>query len=267
LERPEAWLLSIGNELLIGRIVNTNAAWLGEKLTLLGFRVRRIVTVPDELADIEEEVGRAFERARVVITTGGLGPTYDDITLEGVARAVGRRLVLHPEALEMVRSFYEARGLPLTEERKKMAMLPEGAEPIPNPVGAAPGSLLRIGGKLIVSLPGVPSEMKAMFEAYVEPVLRSLAPDIVVVECGARIEGVPESSLAPIIRRAARMFEDVYVKSHPKGHETMRPILEVKALASGTSRSEAEEKARKALSIIVEGARSLGGEASGVHCG
>jgi len=266
MSRPEAWIISVGNELLIGRIVNTNASWLGEKLTLLGFRVRRIITVPDELGDIEEEVGRAVGRARVVITTGGLGPTYDDITLEGVARAVGRRLVLNEEARRMVEEFYKAKGLPLTPERLKMAMLPEGAKPIPNPVGAAPGSMLEAAGTLIVSLPGVPAEMKAMFESYVIEELRRIAPPLHVVECGVRIVGVPESSLAPKIREAARMFGDVYVKSHPKGHETMRPILEVKALASGETREEAESKARRALEIVVEGARRLGGETGGIDC-
>ena len=266
MNRPEAWIISVGNEILIGRIVNTNAAWLGEKLTLMGFRVSRIITVPDNLDDIEEEVGRAIGRARVVITTGGLGPTYDDVTLEGVARATGRRLVMNPKAYDMVKAFYESRGMPMTQERLKMAMLPEGAEAVPNPVGAAPGSLLEVSGTVIVSLPGVPSEMKSMFEAYVAPRLRLIAPKIEVVECGVTIKGVPESSLAPAIKRAAKSHPNVYVKSHPRGHETRGPILEIKALASSPKREEAEREAMSALEEIVEEARRLGGEDEGINC-
>ncbi len=267
MEQPTAWIITVGNEILIGRIVNTNASWLARRLTLLGFRVERIVTVPDNLDDIAEEVGRSVSRARVTITTGGLGPTYDDMTLEGVARAVGRRLVLNEKALEMVREFYSKRGLPLTDERRKMAMLPEGAEPIPNPVGAAPGSLLRVGDRLIVSLPGVPAEMEEMFKAYVEPVLRSMAPERHIVECGVIIKGVPESSLAPALKRAARKYSGVYLKSHPKGHETLGPILDVRALASAKTREEAEAQARKVLEEIAEAARSLGGETGQIDCG
>lgn len=266
MEAPLAWIVTVGNEILIGRIVNTNASWLARRLTLIGFRVHRIVTVPDSVDEIAEEVGRGVARARVVITTGGLGPTYDDITLEGVARALGRRLVLNKEALRMVEEFYSARGLPLTEERKKMAMLPEGARPIPNPVGAAPGSLVRLGGVIVASLPGVPREMEEMFTRYLEPVLREVAPPTSIVECGVRIEGVPESSLAPYIKRASRLSDRVYLKSHPKGHETMGPVLEVRALASAETREKAEEEARKVLEEVVEAARSLGGRVSGINC-
>ena len=266
MEAPTAWIITVGNEILVGRIVNTNASWLAKRLTLLGFRVDRIITVPDRVDDIAEEVGRGIARARVVITTGGLGPTYDDVTLEGVARAAGRRLVLNEEARRMVEEFYSSRGLPLTEERLKMARLPEGARPIPNPVGAAPGSLLEIGGVLVASLPGVPKEMEEMFTRYLEPELRRIAPPTRIVECSVRIEGVPESSLAPYIRKASKISERVYLKSHPKGHETLGPILEVRALASAPSSREAEEDARRVLEEVVRAAEGLGGRVSGIHC-
>ncbi len=266
MENPTAWIISVGNELLIGRIVNTNASWLAERLTFMGSRVERIITVPDDVDEIAEEVGRGIARARVVITTGGLGPTYDDVTLEGVARAAGRRLVLNEKALEMVREFYSRAGMELTEERVKMARLPEGAEPVPNPVGAAPGSLLEAGGSIIVSLPGVPQEMKTMFEEHVQPVLARIAPPLAYVDCGVTIVGVPESGLAPAIKRALRGAEGAYVKSHPKGHETRGPVLEIRVLASGSSREEAEEKARRVLEHIIDEARSLGGETGEINC-
>ncbi|MCE4619668.1 MAG: nicotinamide mononucleotide deamidase-related protein [Desulfurococcales archaeon] len=265
-KNTNAWIITVGNEILIGRIVNTNAAWLGEKLTFLGFRVERVITVPDSLEDIEEEVGRGIARARIVITTGGLGPTYDDMTLEGVARATGRRLVLNEEAYRMVREFYAKAGYELTKEREKMAMLPEGAEAIPNPVGAAPGSLLDLGDTLVISLPGVPAEMKAMFEQYVEPKLREIAPHKAVVDCGFIVKGVPESGLAPWIKKASRLEESIYLKSHPKGHETMGPVLEIRVLASGKTRKEAMAKARRVLEYVAEKARGLGGETGEINC-
>jgi len=263
---PTAYVVTVGNELLIGRTVNTNAAWLGRRLTLLGFRVVRMITVPDDVGEIASAVREGLERARVVVTTGGLGPTYDDVTLQGVAEALGRRLVLNREALEMVKRFYERLDGVLTEERVKMAMLPEGAKPLRNPVGAAPGALVECGGRIIASLPGVPREMEAMFLEEVEPVLRRIAPPVSIVECGLTVKGVPESLLAPHVKRAARVGGSVYVKSHPRGSEAGAPVVEVKVLASAPSRAEALNVAREALRIVGEGARSLGGEVVEEDC-
>jgi nicotinamide-nucleotide amidase len=265
-DEATAWIITVGNEILIGRIVNTNASWLGEKLTFLGFKVERVITVPDNLDDIEEEVGRGIARARIVITTGGLGPTYDDMTLAGVARATGRRLILNKKAYEIVKEFYQKAGYELTEERTKMAMLPEGAEAVPNPVGAAPGSLLDLGSSIIISLPGVPAEMKAMFEQYVEPRLRKIAPHKAVVDCGFLVRGVPESGLAPWIKKASKLEDSIYLKSHPKGHETRGPVLEIRVLASGKSREEALTKALRVLEFVAERAKELGGETSEIDC-
>lgn len=254
-----SWILSVGNELLIGRTVNTNAAWLGKRLTFLGFKVDRVVVVPDDVDEIAGEVSRAVSKAYLVVTTGGLGSTYDDVTLEGVAKGLGRNLVLNSRALEMVRSFYSARGLELTSDRVKMAMLPEGAEPLRNPVGAAPGALLRVGGSLVASLPGVPREMESMFTESLEPVLRDVVGGVFVVECGFTVYGVPESSLAPYIREAAFKVPRSYVKSHPRGSEIGEPVLDIRVVASGGSRSEAVRWAFQALDIVRRGVEALGG--------
>jgi nicotinamide-nucleotide amidase len=142
-----AWILSVGNELLIGRVVNTNAAWLASKLTHLGYSVRRVVVVPDEEGDIAEVFREALGRADVVISTGGLGPTPDDITNLAFCKALGVEPVVNQEALRMVKEKYEVRGYPLTREREKMAMMPPGAKPLPNPAGTAPGILYEHGGE------------------------------------------------------------------------------------------------------------------------
>ncbi|MGC9071315.1 MAG: nicotinamide mononucleotide deamidase-related protein [Acidilobus sp.] len=264
---PKAWLLTIGNELLIGRIVNTNAAWLARKLTFLGFNVERIIVVPDEPSEVASEIRRALERGdiKLIITTGGLGPTYDDRTLEAVALATDRRLVLNQQALQWVREKYESGGMPLTKEREKLAHLPDGATPIRNPVGTAPGSLLKVRGVVIISLPGVPSEMQAMFDE-VMPSLNEMAPPLSIADCGFLVVGVPESELAPFIEEAERKNPGCYVKSHPKGHEIRGPALEIRVLASATSKEKAREKALKALDVVREGARSRGGEITEEDC-
>ncbi len=261
LYRPRAWIVTIGNELLVGRIVNTNAAWLAERLTLLGALVRRIVTVADDLDEIAQAFREAAAAADIVVSTGGLGPTDDDMTMEGLALAAGRPLVLHPEALRMIERFYRARGYSLTRERVKMAWLPAGARPIPNPVGAAPGAHLWLGRAQVFALPGVPAEMKAMFDSYVVDALKPILPGLCVREAAKVYRGIPESSLAPLLRRAARACSDCYTKSHPKGHEVNEPIIEVRVMASAESCREAEAKARRVieeLDRLLEEAGSVG---------
>jgi molybdopterin-biosynthesis enzyme MoeA-like protein len=140
-----------------------------------------------------------------------------------------------------------------------MARLAEGAEPIPNPVGAAPGSWLKVNNTIIVSLPGVPKEMKEMFTLHVEPRLKEIAPKIEVVECGITIRGVPESGLAPELKRIAREYPRAYIKSHPKGHELEEPVLELQVLVSAETRDKAESVALEILRRIEEVARKLGG--------
>lgn len=263
---PSAWIISVGNELLIGRIVNTNASYLARRLTFLGFKVDRIVTVPDRVDDIAEEVSRGLSRASLIVTTGGLGPTYDDLTLDGIARAVGVTLELNEEALNQVREFYERKGLPLTKERIKMAILPRGAVPLRNTVGAAPGVLLEVKGRVIVALPGVPREMESIFENEVIPRIRRLAPPMAVAECGVVLKGVPESTLAPVLGELARKNPRVYIKSHPKGHEVDQPVLDVRVMASAPTHGEALEYASNLIEEVKKRAEELGGTVEEEHC-
>ncbi len=246
-----AWILSIGNELLIGRVTNTNAAWLAKRLTYLGYAVRRIVAIPDEEVEIAEAFREAMAKADVVISTGGLGPTPDDVTNLAFARALGVEAVVNQVALESVREKYEAAGQPLTAERVKMAMMPPGATPLPNPVGTAPGVLYRLGDKLAVLLPGVPREMEAVFQ-QVESLLASRGPPVYFAEREMEVRGVPEADAAPAIREVMKMNPRLYVKSHPKGSEVGAPVLQIHIYASAFKREEAEELVEAAAAELLK---------------
>ncbi len=248
-----AWLITVGNEILIGRVVNTNLTWLGRKLTLLGYDVHRGLIVPDEIGDIAWAFKTALSSdAKVIISTGGLGPTFDDKTLEGLACALGVELELNEEALEMIRGKYEGRGLKLTEHRVKMAKLPRGARPIPNPAGTAPGVHIELQGKHVFALPGVPKEMKAIFETHLEPLLKRIGPAIYFAERFLISKGIPESSAAPLIEEAMKLGRAVYIKSHPKFSELEGPVLELHVTASARSREEAERDVERVTSKLRE---------------
>jgi len=144
----KAEIISIGNELLIGKTVNTNATWIAQRLTHFGIDVRRILVIGDSVEEISSSLKDALKRGpTMIITTGGLGPTYDDMTLEGVARAAEAPLKENQEALQMIKESYKHIGLQLTAARIKMSRMPRGAKPLRNPVGTAPGCLVESSGR------------------------------------------------------------------------------------------------------------------------
>jgi molybdenum cofactor synthesis domain-containing protein len=225
-------IICVGNELLIGKTLNTNAQWLAKRATTLGMNVRRITIVGDDVNEISSAVQEAVQRnSRFLITTGGLGPTFDDKTLEGIAETLKRKLEINEEALTMVKEKYrkyveegKMERAELTPSRVKMAKLPEGAKPLFNPVGTAPGVVLEHEGITIVALPGVPSEMKAIFDGSVASLLKQVAGDITFFETNMEATGVIESEVAPLIDQVMHDNPYVYIKSHPKGTEKISRI-------------------------------------------
>ncbi len=254
-----AWIISVGSELLVGSVVNTNASWLARKLTFMGFNVERVIVVPDVIDDIVEEVKRGLRRARLIVSTGGLGPTHDDVTMEAIAVALGKRLELNKEAELLLREFYSKRGLPITRERIKMAYMPEGCKVLRNPVGVAPGCAIVSDETLLIILPGVPREMEAMFEKEVAPLLSHLTPQLAIVECYTQVKGVPEASIAPLLRKLSEKHLNAYIKSHPKGYMLEKPLIEIRVLVRGGSEEEARNTAKQILEYIVDEALRLGG--------
>jgi molybdenum cofactor synthesis domain-containing protein len=226
-KKNSAEIITIGNEILIGHTLDTNSNWIAKRLTEHGWLLRRTTTIPDSLKEIAAAVRESLGRKpRLLFTLGGLGPTPDDMTLKGVARALGTPVEVNRTALEMVGRFYERmRGqTKITGPRRKMAMLPRGAKPLNNPVGTAPGVMLKKGSTTIISLPGVPREMEAIFRESVIPLLEKSggrAP----VETTLMIDGIVESAFAPVIARVRRLFPGLYFKSHPRGSETTGRML------------------------------------------
>ncbi len=211
---PRAWIITLGNEVLLGEVENTNAGWLARRLTSMGIMVRRIVTSPDD----EESVGVIREAARsaeVVVTTGGLGPTYDDRTMYLISLALNLPLETNQRALEIVRRRVTERGFELTPARLKMAEMPAGAEPLDNRVGTAPGAVIRHNGSIIISLPGVPAEMEPMFEEAAAKYLSGIARG---PPCRreATFEGIVEADLADVLLELSRRGS-AYVKTQPRG--------------------------------------------------
>ena len=266
-------MLSIGNELLLGNTVNTNASWLASQVTSAGGTVTRITTVADKLNEIAGAVKEALRREPdFLITTGGIGPTFDDMSLQGVGRALGRRLKVDTDAVEMIRAHYRRRFnrefIRLTKPRLKMARIPSGATPIQNPVGTAPAVLLKVGRTRIFCLPGVPSEAKAIFRTSISDAIRVAAGGKTFTEKWLRVSGIMESVLAPIIDRTMRHWPGVYIKSHPRGVEAgVRPHIELHFSTFSTTPKSARRAVGGAVSEMKERLRIRGAKVSLAHAG
>lgn len=167
-----AEIVAIGSELLLGQIVDTNSAWMAQRLTALGVNLFFKSVVGDNPGRMKEVIERALERADVVITSGGLGPTQDDLTREIVAEVTGRKLVFDQNLLAQVEEHFRRRGRTMTPNNRRQAYMPEGAIPVRNPNGTAPCFIVEDSRGVIFSLPGVPVELKWLFENEMEPYLR-----------------------------------------------------------------------------------------------
>jgi len=260
-------ILSVGNELLIGKTLNTNAQWLARRITSLGLSVSRITVIGDDVEEIAKALQEAVQRSpSFIITTGGLGPTFDDKTFGGIAEAFGTKLKVDEAALKMVEEKYkryaEETGrekFELTPARVKMARIPEGAGPLPNPVGTAPAIAIRKGNVTVFALPGVPPEMKAIFEDSLLPLLKAAAGNLIFFETSLYVSGVMESEMAPLIDQAMHDNPYVYVKSHPMGGEK-KPRIELHLSTTAEESETAEKRVGRALMQLSELVKAKGGK-------
>ncbi len=195
-----AELLTIGDEILYGQIVDTNSQWMSVALDQVGVRVIRKTTVGDEEQEILTAFAEAEKRADIILITGGLGPTSDDLTKPCLAKYFGCELKIHEEALAEVTEFFKSRGRELTELNRQQAALPSCCTKITNPVGTAPGMWFERKGKVFVSMPGVPHEMKKMMTERIIPKLRQIFQMPVILHQIIRTVGIGESILAERIQ-------------------------------------------------------------------
>ncbi|MFP3913656.1 MAG: CinA family nicotinamide mononucleotide deamidase-related protein [Actinomycetota bacterium] len=249
-------VIAVGTELLLGQITNSNASHIGRRLAEEGFDSHYQVTVGDNLARLTHAISTALERADAVILTGGIGPTQDDLTREAICAATGARLSRHEEHAAWIHRRITSQGRPVRENQLRMADLPEGADPVPNPAGVALGVAMEHSGKLIFALPGVPAEMKAMLDETVFPRLRTRAggPRVVLSRV-LKTWGEGESTVADLLG-------DLYESSNPSVAFLIKDMeVYVRVTAAADDREEAlaliepmEKEVRNRLGDLVFGA-------------
>ena len=192
-----AEIVTIGDEILIGQIVDTNSAWIAQELNSIGFEVSRITSISDSGNEIKSAIDESFSRVDVVLMTGGLGPTSDDITKPALASYFGTTLTLHKPTLEHIATLFEQRGLPLTDSNRAQALLPTTCKVIPNIQGTAPGMMFHSGNKVLISMPGVPFEMKEIMQSHILPWLKHHGKMLDIIRHKTiHTFGLPESFLS-----------------------------------------------------------------------
>jgi nicotinamide-nucleotide amidase len=210
----EVEIVCLGNELLIGKTVNTNSNEISKFFTINGFDVIRVTTIKDQKNVGVNLLREIYDRKpNIICITGGLGPTYDDIQLEIISESIDKKLIMNDSALKMIKQKYNI----MNESRKKMAYLPEGSSALNNEIGSAPGVYTVFNNIDIISLPGVPKEMRYILENEVLKILNDKYPARdVLIEMGIDIKGVRESDIAEMTIRMKNKYPKFYFKSHPR---------------------------------------------------
>lgn len=249
-----AEILCIGTELLMGDIVNTNAAYLAKELAGIGINLYHQTVVGDNADRLRESLALALSRADVVITTGGLGPTYDDLSKETVAAFFGKKLVCHPQSELAIHALFQRLGRTMTDNNKKQALLPEGCTVFPNLNGTAPGCAIEGDGELLgktaILLPGPPREMAPMFEEYVRPYLMKDS-DTRLVSHSLHFFGIGESALE------SKLFGQMSTSTNP----TIAPYAKTgEVLLRLTARVEAGQDAEAILAPAISRIEAVAGE-------
>lgn len=239
-----AAVLSIGTELTRGEIVNSNAAWLSAELTTAGFTVGTVEAIPDEVEVIVDALRRLAAAHRIVIATGGLGPTTDDLTALAAAQAAAVELARDESTLLAIRRRLEARGLVMNPSNEKQADVPAGAEILPNQLGTAPGFALPIGGATAFFMPGVPKEMKSMFSEMVLPRIRSSASNN-AHQLVLHVYGMRESAIGEALEGL-----EAQVPGLTLGYRVHFPECDVKVHVRAATQATARDVAQRAAEEV-----------------
>lgn len=235
-------LISVGTEILLGNIVNTNAAYLSEKCAGLGLSCYYQDVVGDNEERLFETIKTALSRADILLLSGGLGPTQDDLTKEVAARVMGKSLYLHEESKTAIQNFFDKRGLEITDNNWKQAMVPEGCIVVDNPNGTAPGVIMAENGKHVILMPGPPNEMIPMFETSIMPYLSKLQSCVIFSQT-VKICGVGESKAETMVKDLIDSQTNPTIATYAKTGEVHLRV---------TARAEDEKEARKLVKPVVK---------------
>ncbi len=229
-----AEIISIGTELLMGETVDTNSSWLGQELAKIGVDLRWATKVGDDPERIQQAIRRAWLRSDATITTGGLGPTSDDLTRESIAALMGERMEVQDGMLARLRAQFESRGIAMPETNVKQATLIPSARVIPNPMGTAPGWWVERDGRIIAALPGPPRELSGMWRDFVAPRLRDMNPGVVIATRTLKTFGITEGGLD-------EMLAPLFASENPSlGIYSKQDGIHLRAIARATSADEAQ---------------------------
>lgn len=211
----KAEIISIGDEIMYGHTIDSNSAYISQRLAELGIEVVYQTSVGDEVARIVEAINQARQRVNLIITTGGLGPTHDDVTMKGIVKAFKKNLVFHPEILEKIKQRYEKRGMEMPQINQNQALIPQGAKHFDNLVGSAPGILIQEDKVTFIALPGVPREMKYLLDEQVVPYLLTQKIAGKIVHKKIRTTGIVESALYEKVEEVIKETKEVKIAFLP----------------------------------------------------
>ena len=245
-----AEIITVGDEILIGQTVDTNSAWMGMQLSMRGIRVNRITSVSDRREEIISALNEALGRAPLVLMTGGLGPTSDDITKETLAEYFGTRLVMDYDVLAEISERIAKRNLEMNENNRRQALMPECCRVLANRSGTAPGMLFEKDGKIIVSMPGVPFEMKHIMQIHVLPMLESMSGGRTIVHRNIMTYGTFEAKLAERLEGFESQLPDSVRLAYLPAHGVIKLRLTGSGDDGENVRRTVEEQVRKLYEII-----------------
>lgn len=235
-------IIAVGTEILLGNIVNTNAAYLAEKCAGLGLSCYHQDVVGDNEERLCETIKTALSRSDILLLTGGLGPTQDDLTKEAAAKVMGKSLYLHEASRDAIKLFFEKRGLEITGNNWKQAMVPEGCIVVENPNGTAPGIIMAENGKHLILMPGPPNELVPMFETSIMPYLSKLQSCVIFSQT-VKICGVGESKLETMVKDLIEKQTNPTIATYAKTGEVHLRV---------TARAENEKEAKKLVKPVVK---------------
>ncbi len=242
----KAEIISIGDELLIGQVINTNSSWIAERLNNIGISVYQITTISDEREHILNALDEAKKRADLIITTGGIGPTSDDITKQTLCEYFNTALVFDEETYKNIEVLFKARGYKITEPNRKQAEIPENCISLKNNNGTAPGMWFEKEGKIFISLPGVPFEMKALITDYVIPGLSKYSDGNEIIHKTILTQGVGESFLSEMIADWEKgLLENIKLAYLPSPG-----IVRLRLTATGNDKDELNELINTQISLL-----------------